>query len=120
MLYADAKKWFNEGWVDYFTPQLYWQIKGPQSYPKLLAWWNDENMKHRHLWPGNGAHNVRKSADVAPARNAWPAEELIEQIELTRNEVAEPGRLQGTGARARVALARRRDAGQAGGLGEEE
>jgi uncharacterized lipoprotein YddW (UPF0748 family) len=91
MLYADAKKWFNEGWVDYFTPQLYWQIEGPQSYPKLLAWWNDENTKHRHLWPGNGAHNVRKSADVAPSRNAWPAEELIEQIELTRKEVAEPG-----------------------------
>jgi uncharacterized lipoprotein YddW (UPF0748 family) len=91
MLYADAKKWLNEGWVDYFTPQLYWQIEGPQSYPKLLAWWNDENTKHRHLWPGNGAHNVRKSADVAPARNAWPAEELIEQIELTRKEVAEPG-----------------------------
>jgi hypothetical protein len=86
-LYADAKKWLNEGWVDYFTPQLYWQIEGPQSYPKLLAWWNDENTKHRHLWPGNGAHSVRKSADVPPARNAWPAEEVIKQIELTREIV---------------------------------
>jgi uncharacterized lipoprotein YddW (UPF0748 family) len=86
-LYADAKKWLNEGWVDYFTPQLYWQIEGPQSYPKLLAWWNDENTKHRHLWPGNGAHSVRKSADVPAARNAWPAEEVIKQIELTREIV---------------------------------
>ena len=25
-LYADAKLWFNEGWVDYFSPQLYWPI----------------------------------------------------------------------------------------------
>lgn len=86
-LYADARKWFNEGWVDYFTPQLYWQIEGPQSYPKLLEWWAGENKKNRHLWPGNGAHNVRRSADVEPARNAWPAEELIEQIELTRKIV---------------------------------
>ena len=86
-LYADAKKWFNEGWVDYFTPQLYWQIEGPQSYPKLLAWWSQENTKQRHLWPGNGAHSVRKSADVPAARNAWPAEEVIKQIELTREIV---------------------------------
>jgi uncharacterized lipoprotein YddW (UPF0748 family) len=92
VLYADARKWLREGWVDYFTPQLYWQIEGPQSYPNLLAWWHGENVKQRHLWPGNGAHNVRRSAKVEPARNAWPAEELIRQIELTRKVVAEgPG-----------------------------
>jgi uncharacterized lipoprotein YddW (UPF0748 family) len=90
-LYADARKWLREGWVDYFTPQLYWQIVGPQSYPMLLQWWSDENVKGRHLWPGNGAHNVRRSADVEPARNAWPAEELIRQIELTREIVDQPG-----------------------------
>ncbi len=49
-------------------PQLYWQIEGPQSYSKLLAWWNSENTKHRYLWPGNGAHSVRKSADVGAAQ----------------------------------------------------
>jgi uncharacterized lipoprotein YddW (UPF0748 family) len=91
-LYADARKWLREGWVDYFTPQLYWRIEGPQSYPKLLAWWHGENVQGRHLWPGNGAHNVRKSASVEPARNAWQAEELIKQIELTREIVPEgPG-----------------------------
>ncbi len=91
-LYSDARKWLREGWVDYFTPQLYWQIEGPQSYPKLLAWWQDENVKGRHVWPGNGAHNVRRSTDVAPTRTAWPAEELIRQIELTREIVPEgPG-----------------------------
>jgi uncharacterized lipoprotein YddW (UPF0748 family) len=90
-LYADARKWLREGWVDYFTPQLYWRIEGPQSYPALLQWWSDENVKGRHLWPGNGAHNVRRSAAVEPARNAWPAEELINQIELTREIVDQPG-----------------------------
>ena len=91
-LYADARKWLREGWVDYFTPQLYWRIEGPQSYPKLLTWWSDENVKDRHLWPGNGAHNVRRDASVEPARNAWKAEELINQIKLTREIVADgPG-----------------------------
>tara|TARA_R110002124_G_scaffold201629_4_gene368185 strand:- start:2636 stop:4171 length:1536 start_codon:yes stop_codon:yes gene_type:complete len=53
VLYADAKKWLNEGWVDYFSPQLYWPINQiPQSFPVLLGWWNEQNYKNRHLWPG--------------------------------------------------------------------
>ena len=52
-LYADAKLWLNEGWIDYFVPQLYWQInRYPQSFPLLLNWWEKENTKQRHLWPG--------------------------------------------------------------------
>jgi uncharacterized lipoprotein YddW (UPF0748 family) len=52
-LYADAKLWWNEGWVDYFTPQLYWPIRQvPQSFPVLMGWWMRENRKGRHLWPG--------------------------------------------------------------------
>ena len=90
-LYADARKWLREGWVDYFTPQLYWRIEGPQSYPKLLTWWKEQNVMDRHLWPGNGAHNVRRDSSVEPARNAWTAEELINQIKITREIVDEPG-----------------------------
>jgi uncharacterized protein YbbC (DUF1343 family)/uncharacterized lipoprotein YddW (UPF0748 family) len=53
VLYADARKWLNKGWIDYYTPQLYWSINQvPQSYPVLLGWWNQENKKGRHLWPG--------------------------------------------------------------------
>ncbi len=52
-LYADAKLWLNKGWVDYFSPQLYWPINRiPLSFPILLGWWNNENTQHRHLWPG--------------------------------------------------------------------
>ncbi|ULT46250.1 family 10 glycosylhydrolase [Niabella defluvii] len=33
-LYADAKLWLNKGWIDYFSPQLYWPTsKLAQSYP---------------------------------------------------------------------------------------
>ncbi len=52
-LYADARLWLNKGWIDYFTPQLYWDVNRiPQSFPVLLGWWASENLMNRHLWPG--------------------------------------------------------------------
>lgn len=51
-LYADAQKWLNEGWVDYYTPQLYWGLASPQPYAYLLKWWMDQNHHDRHMWPG--------------------------------------------------------------------
>jgi len=52
-LYADARLWLNKGWIDYFSPQLYWKInQTKQSFPVLLGWWESENTQNRHLWPG--------------------------------------------------------------------
>ena len=63
-LYADAKKWLNKGWVDYFTPQLYWEIAKPdQSFTALLSWWSSENKKHRHLWPGLAPYRTGQQFD---------------------------------------------------------
>ena len=83
-IYADARKWWRAGWVDYLTPQLYWTIAAPQqSYPMLLAWWAGENATGRHLWPGNYTSRV---ADRS--RTPWSAVEIDSQIRLTR---AQPG-----------------------------
>lgn len=83
-LYADARLWFTEGWVDYMTPQLYWPISQiPQSFPVLLAWWDEQNLKDRHLWPGTS---------IGRARNEEGATEIINQIMITRAMVDEgPG-----------------------------
>ncbi|MCE2952753.1 MAG: glycoside hydrolase family 10 protein [Gemmatimonas sp.] len=79
-LYADARKWLREGWVDYFTPQLYWPTtKVGQAYPVLLDWWATENIMQRHLWPGNYA-----SRAGLPGAAAFPVSDLVEQIRLTR------------------------------------
>jgi uncharacterized lipoprotein YddW (UPF0748 family) len=52
-LYADARLWLNKGWIDYFSPQLYWPVnRYAQSFPVLLGWWAGENKMNRHLWPG--------------------------------------------------------------------
>lgn len=80
-LYADAKLWLNEGWIDYYTPQLYWQINTPgQSFPALLGWWQSENTKQRHLWPGM---NVGLGGDE---KNI---DETINQIMITRGMLPE-------------------------------
>jgi uncharacterized lipoprotein YddW (UPF0748 family) len=82
-LAGDAKKWINEGWVDYFTPQLYWPIaQEAQSYPVLLDWWLGENTKQRHIWPG---HNSSRAAQAAPG---WGPDELNEQVRATRATAA--------------------------------
>ena len=78
-LYADSKKWLNEGWVDYFTPQLYWQISSPTvSYPVLLRWWVSENTKGRNIWPGNFTSRVDTT------KTSWRTQEIIDQIANTR------------------------------------
>jgi hypothetical protein len=59
VLYADARKWLREGWIDYLTPQLYWaEEKRETSFRALLDWWNSENVHHRHVWPGLDASRV--------------------------------------------------------------
>ncbi len=78
-LYADAKKWLNEGWCDYFTPQLYWSVNSKgQNYGKLLDWWISENRMGRHVWPGNF------TSRTDPKSSNWSPNEIEAEIEQTR------------------------------------
>jgi uncharacterized lipoprotein YddW (UPF0748 family)/predicted glycoside hydrolase/deacetylase ChbG (UPF0249 family) len=75
-LFADAKRWLNEGWVDYWTPQLYWPVNQiPQSFPVLLGWWLEQNYKGRHVWPG---------ISIGRKKGEEGADETINQIMITR------------------------------------
>lgn len=80
-LYADAKLWLNKGWIDYFTPQLYWPINRiGQSFPVLLGWWNSENTMKRHLWPGISIGNDTSAKNV---------NEITSQIMISRGMLPE-------------------------------
>ena len=86
-LYADARKWWNEGWVDYLVPQLYWSLDRPQqSYVELLHWWSAENLHHRNLWAGNYTGKVGFTTSAK-----WSVSEVIEQIRRTRGEAGASG-----------------------------
>lgn len=87
-LYADSRKWLASGWVDYFVPQLYWQIDPPeQSFPALLGWWAEQNKMSRQLWVG------MNTAKTESRRRSWPSGEIMRQIEIARRQSGVSGHL---------------------------
>ena len=41
-LHADILKWLENGWIDYVTPQLYWEIGlNIADYAVLATWWSE-------------------------------------------------------------------------------
>lgn len=87
MIFADARRWLREGWVDYYAPQLYWPISQiPQSFPVLLSWWTRQNPHGRHLWPGLYTGRVRPGG--------WSSDEVVNQVMVTRGLLPEtPGHI---------------------------
>lgn len=80
-LYADARLWLNEGWCDYYAPQLYWSITAPQqSFPALLAWWVGENNHARHLVPGI------YTSRIGNATRGFSVEQVESQVFLARHQ----------------------------------
>lgn len=81
-LYADSRLWWNKGWCDYLSPQLYWSIApAAQSFPVLLQWWSEQNASGRHLWPGVASDRIGAQR---------PAGEIVRQIDLVRQRSAGP------------------------------
>ena len=84
-LYADSRKWLRNGWLDYCAPQLYWAIDPPaQSFPVLLNWWNEQNPKRRHLWPG---------LDTTKVNGKWKPQEILNQISLAEKQPVSAGHI---------------------------
>jgi uncharacterized lipoprotein YddW (UPF0748 family) len=84
-LYCDAKLWLERGWCDYLAPQLYWSIEpAKQSFPVLLDWWRAQSKSGRPVWPGLATERI------GPNR---PAQEIADQIALTRRGTATPGHI---------------------------
>ncbi|MEM6279786.1 MAG: family 10 glycosylhydrolase [Verrucomicrobiota bacterium] len=81
-IFADSRKWLKSGWLDYFSPQLYWRIyPADQSFTALQSWWTQENTAKRHLWPGIASSRILSSED-----KGRPSTETIKQIDVTRNK----------------------------------
>jgi uncharacterized lipoprotein YddW (UPF0748 family) len=88
-IYADSRKWLQQGWVDYFAPQLYWAIAAPQqSFPALLDWWLAQNTHGRHVWPGLAVYRVNNGT-----ASAFTFQEIPEQIRLTRQRAGGTGHI---------------------------
>lgn len=78
-LYADSRKWLQDGTVDYLAPQLYWETGRPNlSFPVLLDWWKEQNTKKRHIWPGVATYRI--------GRPGYDANMIAGQIAITRKD----------------------------------
>ena len=77
-LYADSRKWLQDGTVDYLSPQLYWETsrKG-LSFPVLLDWWKDQNTKGKFIWPGVAAYRIGST-------KTYSTGEIASEIDKTR------------------------------------
>ena len=88
-LYADVEHWWQNGWMDYLAPQLYWPIdQAAQAFAVLLEVWRAGNGQGRHLWPG--LFTSRLGAE----RQAYLAPEVLAQVVLSRRaDAADNGHL---------------------------
>ncbi len=77
-LYADILMWLEKGWIDYVTPQLYWEIGHKLAdYDVLLDWWNKYGYG-KHIYIGHGIYRAGTNA-------AWKDKnELPNQIKKLR------------------------------------
>lgn len=76
-LYADIRLWLQKGWIDYVTPQLYWQIGHKLAdYTALLDWWG-KNSFGKQLYIGHGIYRYNEAAWKNP-------NELPRQIKMLR------------------------------------
>lgn len=66
-LFADTRKWSQEGWIDYIAPQIYFPFEhNLVPYGNLTDWWVANHGKAR-LYIGHGVYRVDSSSSVA----AW-------------------------------------------------
>ena len=65
-LFADSRKWMQEGWIDYIAPQLYWSTESKdQNFMRLLDWWRSQNIKKINIYPGVATYKSTQFRDGA-------------------------------------------------------
>jgi uncharacterized lipoprotein YddW (UPF0748 family) len=80
-LFADARKWIKEGWLDYINPQIYWPMGyAAADFRKLVDWWSD-NTYNRHLYIGQAAYRINERK----VTNFKHAQEVPDEIKYMRN-----------------------------------
>lgn len=81
-LYANTREWIRKGYIDYITPQIYWNIGfKPAAYDILLDWWVKETSgKPIHLYIGQATYKINNDSS-----SAWKKQdEYPKQILLNR------------------------------------
>lgn len=81
-IYNDTRKWIQEEWIDYVTPQIYWYFNyGPAAYENLVDWWAKQvEGKNVHLYVGHGAYRIGSNDP-----NWLDPDQMPNQVTFNRN-----------------------------------
>jgi uncharacterized lipoprotein YddW (UPF0748 family) len=82
-IYADTRKWVQQGWIDYITPQIYWHIGfAVADYTELVRWWSSVVAPTSvQLYVGQAAYRAGASGQSAEWQD--PAE-LSDHLTVNR------------------------------------
>jgi uncharacterized lipoprotein YddW (UPF0748 family) len=77
-MFADTRKWIEQGWVDYLAPQVYWYMgQAGSDYSLLVPWWNN-NAYGRHMYIGLADYKMNTTGWTSP-------DQINQQIALNRS-----------------------------------
>ena len=84
-IYADARAWLANGWVDFLAPQLYWAVADrDHSFSVLFNWWRAQNSKGRHVYA---------ALNDAAAGKTLATDEIARQIQTVRTQTSVGGEI---------------------------
>jgi uncharacterized lipoprotein YddW (UPF0748 family) len=65
-VFSDARAWIKNEWIDYITPQIYWEINFEAAdYETLVKWWSNEvKGTNVTLYVGQGAYRDSVAAQL--------------------------------------------------------
>ncbi|MGK0138545.1 MAG: uncharacterized lipoprotein YddW (UPF0748 family) [Algoriphagus sp.] len=80
-LFADTRKWAQEGWIDYIAPQIYFPFEHKLvPYGTLTDWWATNHGK-ANLYIGHGVYRV----DEYASSSAWAdPNQIARQLDYNR------------------------------------
>ena len=79
-LYADILLWAKNGWVDYLSPQLYWELDKKVAPSRTLAKWWSDNAHGVDVYIGQDLRLTMNTPDT----KAGKPNELYTKIKLSR------------------------------------
>lgn len=84
-LYADTRKWAQEGWIDYIAPQIYFPFEHKLvPYATLTDWWA-QNKGQADLYIGHGIYQVDEASSQSPWRDANQIGRQVDYNRMTQN-----------------------------------
>ena len=65
-VYADPRVWIEEGWIDYITPQIYWETThSTAAFETVVKWWiNETKGTDTDLYIGHGLYKDEVAKEI--------------------------------------------------------